>query len=43
MGSLLQSSFDLFIVIKLDASVTISIGSLSRCIEHGGQYENQVY
>ena len=43
MGSLLQSSFDLFIVIKLDASVTISIGSLSRCIDLGGQYENQVY
>jgi len=30
-------------VIKLDASVTISIGSLSRCIDRGGRYENQVY
>ena len=43
LGSLRLSSFDLFSVIKLDASVTIFIGSLSRCIDHGGQYENQVY
>ena len=29
MGAISQSSFDLFVVIKLDASVTAFVGSLS--------------